>query len=260
MPYSTYTCLSPATDIGVPIVLLNGWSMSHSVLHELVPFLQHYASVIVVDVIYDQNIEATCDAIVKPLPEKYVLLGWSLGGMLATKIAADYPDAVLGLITLATNARFVVDNSWSDAMSQDTFELFCHDYKTQPLDTLKKFSALMIMGDQFSREQRRYLSSITTDNMESIDTIPSHWLEGLALLGSIDNTSVLQQLCCPSCHIFGEKDKLLPASAVEAIQALLSVSCNRANCHVITGAAHFLVNAIERITPILDSFFKSLRS
>ena len=77
--------------------------------------LESLAEVIPVDLpgfgtapaIPDFTLDAVSDQLASQLPANCVLMGWSLGGMLAMHLAARYPQQVKGVITLATNAKFV---------------------------------------------------------------------------------------------------------------------------------------------------------
>jgi pimeloyl-ACP methyl ester carboxylesterase len=146
------------------IVLLNGWGMTAGTWGSLIPVLQKEHDVVVVDVVYSEDVDTLCDTIYSELPERCVLIGWSLGGMLATKITAMYPRSIVGLITLSSNAQFVADSDWPHAMPADTFEAFFQLWTTTPEKSLQRFSSLVIQGDKQRREQKKYLQSFNNTN------------------------------------------------------------------------------------------------
>ena len=67
-----------------------------------------------------QELPISRQAIAKHLPEACILCGWSLGGMMATRLAGLYPLKIKALITLAANVSFVADMQWPDAMAPPT--------------------------------------------------------------------------------------------------------------------------------------------
>jgi pimeloyl-ACP methyl ester esterase len=236
-----------------PIVLLNGWGMAANVWDALIPILQQQHDVIVIDVIYSENADAICHTIHQELPKPCVLIGWSLGGMLATKIAALYPESVVGLITLASNTQFVADSDWPNAMPADTFEAFVQLFTLNPEKALQRFSGLVVQGDQRRREQKQYLQSLKETTSRTSN--PSELMAGLVLLREIKNQAALTIIRCPSMHCFGENDALVPISTVESIQSVNSLL----SCQIIPESSHLLhvpINRIEkRITRFLVDVF-----
>jgi len=87
-----------------PIMLLPGWGINSHIWQSLIPTLQQTTDVITVDVSYDgTNIDKLCEEIIEVIDQPAILIGWSLGGMLATEVASRFPDKVLALLTLASN-------------------------------------------------------------------------------------------------------------------------------------------------------------
>jgi len=55
----------------------------------------------------DALLDGWVDAIVAALPERAILVGWSLGGLLAQQIAWRYPQRVTSLVLMASSPCFV---------------------------------------------------------------------------------------------------------------------------------------------------------
>jgi pimeloyl-ACP methyl ester esterase len=231
-----------------PIVLLNGWGMAVNVWDALIPILQQQHNVIVMNVIYSEDVDALCHTIHQELPKPCVLMGWSLGGMLATKIAALYPESIAGLITLSSNAQFVADSDWPNAMPAETFEAFFQLFMSNPEKSLQRFSGLVVQGDQQRREQKQYLQSLT-------ETAPresrlSELMAGLVLLREIKNQAALENIHCPSLHCFGENDALVPISAVDTIRS----ECSQIQCKIIPESSHLLHAPVNRLEKLVMEF------
>ncbi|MGS2717234.1 alpha/beta fold hydrolase [Eionea flava] len=249
------------------IVLLNGWNMHSNMWQSLLPCLQLYGDVVEINVPYDQCEEhqesltppkepqkimgALCEHIVQQLPQPCVLVGWSLGGMLATHIAAHYPQAIIGVVTLATNVQFVANDQWATAMPAKIFETFYQSYNEDPQKTEKQFAQLVVKGDACRREQHRYLQENTLHEPVS----KAQGLMGLSLLRHINNQTALQNIRCPSLHVFGEHDALVPASAVAAIQQLQAKN-KHVQYHVVAHAGHLLHMPVDRLSPFLGDFLQ----
>jgi len=70
-----------------------------------------------------------------------VLVGWSLGGMLAVQLQRRFPERFSRVITIASNACFVARKDWPSAMPADTFRAFLNDFRLQPEKTLMRREA-----------------------------------------------------------------------------------------------------------------------
>jgi len=239
------------------IVLLNGWGMGAGTWQSLLPVLRHYGDISHQKIMYSSDIESVCDAIYHNVSTScvapYVFVGWSLGGMLATQIAARYPESIASLITLASNVQFVANDRWPTAMPADVFDTFYQSYEQDAGKALQRFTQLVVKGDHFRRDQQRYLKQRQAPNALSA----TQGLSGLQLLRELDNRVALTRVLCPSLHFFGEHDALVPLSAAKAIQQLtIAQSHLHHQCYIVPGAGHLLHSPVERIASMVEHFLQ----
>lgn len=147
------------------------------------------------------------------LPEQCVLVGWSLGGMLATQLAVRYPAKIGGLITLASNAVFVERPDWPAAMPAAAFTQFLADFCEQAQSTWSRFCALQAVGDHNRKHVLRALQQQTPPTA----AVEAAWQQGLSWLAELDNRAALAELRMPQLHILGEADALVPAACAAAL-------------------------------------------
>ncbi len=241
-----------------PIVLLHGWGCDGRIWESLIPFLNAHAELIVLDIEYsDKNSDDCCKAIANILPDKNILLGWSLGGMLATRLAAVYPEKAAALIGLASNASFVASNNWPNAMQLETFTGFYDLFVTNAQKALTRFALLQVKGDSDSKQQLGYLKNCLSNN--------KGLRIGLDYLREMNNLNILSsQIACPSLYAFGEHDTLVPVSAAYDLGKKLSSSDSKANqsIAVIKDKGHVLpyVDASSHLITVLNEFFERLSS
>lgn len=252
---------SDSPRLSAPIVLLNGWGMCADVWQSFIPWLQQWSDVVVMDVVYESDVDALCEKLHTTLNATFyktgyreaakpcVLIGWSLGGMLATRMAAHYPQSVSGLITLASNAQFVANDDWPDAMEATTFAAFYQSFQQNAEKTLQRFSALVVQGNVHRREQKRYLQTSSVQQ-DRISQQAASLLSGLDLLRDMNNQVALQKIRCPVLHCFGENDALVPVQTVEKIQSLHA----RHQCHVIAQAGHLLHFPSAQLERVVNHF------
>ena len=141
-----------------------------------------------------------------------VLVGWSLGGMLAVQLQRRFPERFTRVITIASNACFVARKDWPSAMPADTFRAFLNDFRLQPEKTLKRFSLLVAQGSPQAKTLARALSWDTADADQR--------LHALAVLGVLDSRAALKAATLPGLHCFAAGDALVPVAAASALAEL----------------------------------------
>ena len=93
------------------------------------------------------------------LPPHTWLGGWSLGGMLASELAALRGERCRGLLSLASNPCFVAGADWPYGMDEATFDAFVVGCRDHPAATLKRFSLLCTQGSSEARGLARQLQA-----------------------------------------------------------------------------------------------------
>lgn len=129
------------------------------------------------------------------------LVGWSLGGQLATFLAAKQIIKVKKLILIAPPFQFVKDQRINAAMPQKSYLDFYNNFTNSPTKTLKKFIALTAMNDMNSKEIINNLE-INNDNHKALGS----WLEELGKISCFDlefNTIP------PTLYIHGQGDLIV---------------------------------------------------
>lgn len=224
---------------GSDLVLLHGWGMSSLVWQELVESLQDSFRVTCVDLpghglspcVGVWSIEDVVHQLVEQLPQRFCLLGWSLGGMLALKLAAQHPERVEKLMMLASSAKFVRAESWAAAQTKEVLQQFAEQLRKDSKATIKRFMLLQTQGvNQPEKITKQLNALLTAQQLPSHDGLQS----GLSVLQEVDLRPELAELKVPVAMLLGEKDKLIPQAAGE-----LSQSINEALAlYVIKGASH----------------------
>ncbi|WP_237059334.1 malonyl-ACP O-methyltransferase BioC [Microbulbifer sediminum] len=166
------------------------------------------------------------------LPGPCVLVGHSLGGMLALRLAARDrrlgQNVIRGLCTIGANATFVRRGDWP-GMEPGVFEEFCRSFAADPAATQAQFCGLQARGDRSMRavmkQLRQWAAPVCADD----------WREALAALGRWDNRRLVAGAGdgdVPALHLFGDGDALVPAAAAGEFRRLGAAT------EVIAGAGH----------------------
>lgn len=219
-----------STGQGPALLLVHGWAMHGGVFAPLVRALEAAFNVITVDLpghggsrdsALPLGLDPVADALaalIDAQSSKHALVvGWSLGGLVATALAARHPDRVRGLAMLAASPRFVQGTDWPAGMDPRVFELFGEELGRDYRGTLDRFLMLEVQGSAHLREELRYLRDAVYARGEPA---PRALQEGLGLLHDSDLRAALPGLAMPSLWIAGRRDRLVSPQAMQAAAAL----------------------------------------
>ncbi|MBK5976282.1 hydrolase [Acinetobacter baumannii] len=141
-----------------------------------------------------------------------VVVGWSLGGQLATYLV-DFFYKQTGqtktLITLASNPSFVANTSWHTAMPADVFSQFKASFLQNPQATLKRFYYLITFGS--SQAKQDWLSVQNIANPPTNELL----LDGLKMLEQLNLVDNLKNYPGRQLHLFAEQDNVIHCKIME---------------------------------------------
>ncbi len=199
---------------GQEIVILHGWGMNSSVFTPLHSSLSEYR-VHYVDLpgfgfseAIEGDLDTWVDAIIAKLPNKAIWVGWSLGGLVATRAALRYPTQVTGLVTIASSPCFMAheDQSWPGIPPQ-VLAQFSVQLQDNIGKTIERFLAIQAMGSSTAKEDIRQLKNLVLARPLPKD---SALRQGLEMLEKVDLRSQLTQIEQPWLRIWGRLDGLVP--------------------------------------------------
>jgi len=246
---------------GPDLVMLHGWAMHSGYFEPLIETLAKHFRVHLVDIPghgksrdypYLYSVEKLANEILSALDpvmsNKALWLGWSLGGSIATWIAAHCSQKVAALILVASNPRFVQQSDWPYGIEDKTLQDFLNNLTIDYEKTLLRFLSLQIRGAKNKRELLRQLRK----QMQQLAVPDNEVLNGgLEILRQFDGRNILSQLNIPVLMIAGEKDTLVPVKAIEhaaELSGAVKLSVWRA-----TGHAPFLSDP-QRFTNEVKAF------
>jgi pimeloyl-[acyl-carrier protein] methyl ester esterase len=212
---------------GPDLVLLHGWALHGGMWGPWLAELERHARLHLVDLpghghsawsAEVQDLASLARALRPDLPRGAVLLGWSLGGMIALELARQHPGQAAALILVATTPKFLAGDDWEHGMPAEVLEEFARGLESDYRGTVQNFLALQTRGDEHSRETLRQLRrSLEAHGPPDVQALAA----GLRILRSADLRDGLSGIALPSLVISGEHDRLTPPAAGRAIAAAL---------------------------------------
>lgn len=202
------------------LILLPGWGLGVSPMEPLAAALQGLDEHLRVQIeplpeVNSSDLDEWLDELDATLPDNAWLGGWSLGGMLASELAARRGERCCGLLTLASNPCFVAHDGWPSAMPAQTFDAFLAGCHADSQVTLKRFGLLCAKGADDPRGLARLLVSGAPNASSSV------LMSCLELLAQLDTREALLAYRGPQLHLFAGMDELVPAEAAGHLLTLL---------------------------------------
>ncbi|MCB1760360.1 MAG: pimeloyl-ACP methyl ester esterase BioH [Gammaproteobacteria bacterium] len=226
---------------GRPLVLLHGWGMNSAVWSSILPQLTESYRVTLLELPGHgaEPYAEACDQLddwvahcLQRAPRNADWIGWSLGGQIALRAALLEPERIRRLVMVCASPRFVRAADWPAAMPEATLRQFAESLQQDHQQTLARFLALQVQGDDQAREALRLLRQ---EVKQRPSPQPAALEAGLELLLSIDLRAHLELLSVPSLWLLGARDALVPRALAGALHSL---QIPAAEVELIAGCAH----------------------
>lgn len=224
--HDTYACTGAAGAAAPDLVLLHGWGLHSIVWDPIVPTLLEQFQVTVIDMPGmgrspmpggDYSLDYLIQHILAVAPPSALWMAWSLGGEVASAIAARHPERVRALSLIASNPCFVQRQDWPMAMPETVFRQFCNHFDEEQDGTLIRFLSLQCRGSVRMKEDIRFLQEIIT--LQGLPA-PEALRAGLGLLMTLDLRADFAAIKQPLQVILGRTDYLVPVAVGDALKAL----------------------------------------
>lgn len=240
---------------GRDLVLLHGWGFHSGAWEDVAPALARRYRVHLVDLpghggSAECHVEAFDDAaaeVARCIPEGSIVVGWSLGGLLAQRIAGS--GHRLGALALVSSTPcFVQRPDWPSAMHAATLDRFASGLELERERTLLQFVRLNALNAPAAREVVRSM-------MQRLERAPAPTPAGLqrALrwLREVDLRDGAARIEVPCIVIHGTRDAITPVAAGR----WLGERIRGARLCEIEDAAHLpFASHAERFVQALEAF------
>lgn len=234
------------------ILLITGWGGGTKLLNSLQHALQHRNYDVELINIFNALDEEVLSQYVEKAKTVDVIIGWSLGGQLATllveQVEKKYSEKKI-LITLASNPCFVANSEWQIAMDQLTFQSFKQSFENDAILTLKKFGYMVCQGVETTKADFLTLQSLIQP--QKIELLQA----GLKLLENLNLVSILKNYSGYQYHLFAKQDYLVSYKVCENLQQL---AAKFLQTELISGSHGFAVFKSEEITDKICQYLQKL--
>lgn len=249
---------------GSPLILIHGWGLHAGVWQSVLPALAKNFSCYAIDLpghgeselqgaFNLQTIREALHKLIISLDDEsikapVILLGWSLGGLVALDYVLHYPQHIHKLILVTTNLQFCKTSDWPEAMDTDVLESFYTQLLQNHQKTIERFMALQLHGTENYKHTTRLLKQYMSQRNLAGEAVLQ---AGLDILKTTDLREQCRQIQQPVLLLSGKLDRLVPASAGEAMTAFF----HQARHRVIEGCGHApFISQPELFTSEIENF------
>lgn len=220
------------------LVLLHGWGLNAQVWDCIVPLLSAQFTLHLVDLpgygrsqgFGAMTLDEMAERVLAQAPARAVWLGWSLGGLVASRAALMAPERVTALVTVASSPCFSARDGWP-GIKPSVLSGFQQQLSEDFQKTVERFLALQTMGTENARQDaRRLKSAVLSLPMPSTEALNG----GLEILKTADLRAALTALRAPFLRLYGALDGLVPRK----IAPLLDAQWPQSRSLIVEKAAH----------------------
>ena len=210
------------------LVLLHGWGLNAEVWHCVNEELASHFTLHLVDLpgfgrsrgFGAMTVDEMAQCVLDAAPPQAIWLGWSLGGLVASKIALEHPARVQALVTVASSPCFSARDGWP-GIKPEVLANFQQQLSEDFQRTVERFLTLQTLGTETARQDARTLKqTVLSQPIPDVEVLSG----GLEMLKTVDLRDALVSLTLPHLRLYGYLDGLVPRKVVPLLDALWPAS------------------------------------
>jgi pimeloyl-ACP methyl ester carboxylesterase len=226
-------------------VLIPGLLATPRLYAEQIPALWAFGPVTVADHTRDATVAAIARRILSSAPQRFVLIGLSMGGYISLEIMRQAPERVAQLALLDTSAR--PDTPEQSARRRELVALARAGQMGDIADTLYPSLVAPQRADDVGL---RHIVRVMAEEVGA----EAFARQQSAIIGRPDSRPNLSSIRCPTLVLVGEHDALTPPDRAQEMAAAIAGS----RLAVIPGSGH--LSTLERPNEVSAALVELLRS
>lgn len=208
------------------IYLIHGWGFDSRVMNDCILLLEKKYRTSLLDMPgygpartqeVPKDIDSMTDALIRKITPGCILAGWSLGGMIAIRMAGRLKNKIRAIVLIASTPCFSKKDGWPHGVEKTLIEKMQQRITNGETEkVLKEFALLIAKGDVNSRKIAKKLYSMAQNRLPDVDVLNN----GLDILMNVDLRNDIAQLECPVVLFLADNDHLVANETGEAMKSI----------------------------------------
>lgn len=244
------------------IVLIHGWASDESIWQETQNDLEQRYRAYTLNLPIAKNIHSYRDAVIELIEQngldQVIIVGWSMGALVAIQVAHQLPHKVQGLLLVSGTSRFLADSqltlteAYMGGIPAALITRMKKRLNKNYEQTISDFYKLMFSSQELAQGLAGEIIAKNLNRGRTWDLIEAQ--AGLDFLAEADLRAVLKGITCPTLLLHGEQDEICPIGGAEFMQRQIP----GAHLIIYPGVGHipFLTN-FEGFHRALEGWFAS---
>ncbi len=176
-----------------------------------------------------------------------IVVGWSLGAMLALRAAHEFPGKIAGLVLLSAMPRLTNDGCEA-GVTPRILQAMRLRLARNPASVLWDFAGQCLAPDGDQTIRRLFLRLAANFSAGELDA-------GLELLSTLDLCAQVDKIAIPCRLLHGSDDRIVPLASAQMLQALLPA----ARLLILSGRGHAIpYTAPSEIAQAIEAMHESI--
>lgn len=209
-------------------IFLHGWGMHQGIWTPLLPALSQALTVHTVDLPgfgnsawqesfkdFNSAVIQLEQAILDQIGSQPIrILGWSMGGLFATALAARNKLNIEALCLVASSPKFIQADGWPGIQNK-ILAVFQKQLEFDYQKTIERFLAVQAMGSPHVKEDIKRIKALLEKGPAPQ---PGALIAGLDWLQNVNLKNTFEHLTCPTLRLYGRLDSLVPVAQADILQ------------------------------------------
>lgn len=185
------------------------------------------------------------------IPNNSIILGWSMGGLIASNIGLKYPNKIKGIISVSSSPCFIERSNWP-GISKETFLTFYNCLKKNFQKTISDFILIQALNSNYST-----IKNIQKDILSQPNPTIYTLKKSLEIIFISDLRTQIKNLKVPMLRIYGSLDTFVPKKVCTILDKLWPKTLST----IIEQSAHIpFVSHTQKFCAIILNFKKYLNT
>lgn len=230
------------------IVLIHGWTSDESIWQDTQDYLDQRYRVYTLNLPIAKTLYSYRDAVIELIEQngldQVILVGWSMGALVAIQLAHQLSHKVQGLVLVSGTSRFLADSQLTSTVAYmggipaALIVRMKRRLRKNYEQTITDFYKLMFSPQELAQGLAGEIIASDLRRGRTWELIEAQ--DGLDFLAEADVREELKEITCPTLLIHGERDEVCPIGGAEFIQR--QIPCAQLIIYPGVGHIPFLTN------------------